>query len=116
VASLLPTTRDGLIAEARNTIRRADADLEVAAANRARAEYARASVLIQLAGYLGAEEEAEGRKAVVDSFLNPEPVFKRADPNREVQDAFIAGRELEAKARRPADCDCASCQEASRGG
>lgn len=111
----IPTTRDGLIQQARYSIEAGD--MVLAAGQReaylrdrgpwgsiARAHYARASVLIQLAGYLGMTEEQHRQSARWESMhLTAEGLAPGFDPavlERQRQDDFIAGRDLEARMNR----------------
>lgn len=111
----IPTDREGLVAYARQAILNGDVALyrdfygtahesNVQRSAIARAHYARASVLIQLAGYLGMTEEQHRQSARWESMhLTAEGLAPGFDPavlERQRQDDFIAGRDLEARMNR----------------
>lgn len=115
----LPRDGDGLIEQARSSIYHGDRVLASADTSAypkeqgpwgsvARAHYARASTLIQLAHYLGSAEEAEDRKVAVEAFVAsmdvPSPGLQIAEVREQVerqrQDDYLAGRELEARMNR----------------
>lgn len=112
----VPFDREHLIAEARITIQDGDGMLARHDGSLARANYARASVLIQLAGYLGSAEEAGQRKAAIDAFtreaeaavenlelqrgIPPQDIDRALAAERQRQDDYIAAGDLAHRATR----------------